>query len=107
MVSPYPGEISGLSRFEFGRGRGKEELCDGEKGGGKGKGTYDLKGVVDDTDGHEFLAVVAAVHHQGVGQALDDGALGFAEALHGVAAGRVGDVYWGADLDVISVVYHD
>ena len=29
--------------------------------------------------------------------------MGFAEAFHGVAAGGVGDVDWGADLDIISV----
>ena len=56
----------------------------------------------DDADGHEFLAVVAAVHHQRVGEALDDGALGFAEAFDGVAAGGVGNVDGSADLDVIS-----
>lgn len=59
--------------------------------------------MVHDTHGHELLAVVAPVHHQRVGQALDDGTLGFAEAFHGVAAGGVGDVDGGADLDVISV----
>ncbi len=70
---------------------------------GRGEGTYDLKSVVHDAHGHQLLAVVAPVHHQRVGQALDDGALGLAEALHGVAAGGVGDVDGGADLDVISV----
>ena len=59
--------------------------------GGKGREekTNDLKSVIDDPDGHQLLAVVAPVHHQGVCQALDDGALGFAEAFHGVAAGGV------------------
>ena len=60
--------------------------------------------MVHDAHGHQLLAVVAPVHHQAVGQALDDGALGFAEALHGVAARGVGDVDGGADLDVISVL---
>lgn len=64
---------------------------------------YDFKSVIDDPHGHELFAVVASVHHQGICQPLDDGALGFAEALHGVAAGGVGDVDWVADLDVISV----
>ena len=73
--------------------------------GGRG-GTYDLESVVYDSYSHEFLAVVAPVHHQGVGQALDDGALGFAEALHGVAACGVGDVDGGADLDVIATINH-
>ena len=60
--------------------------------------------MFDNPHSHQFLSVVPPVHHQGVGQAFDDGALGFAEALHGVAACGVGDVDGGADLDVISVV---
>lgn len=57
----------------------------------------------NDPYSHEFLAVIAPIHHQGIRQALDNGALCFAEALYGVAAGGVGDVDWGADLDVITV----
>ena len=64
--------------------------------------TYDFKSVGYNSHGHELLAVVAAVHHQGVGETLDDGALGFAETLYSVAAGGVGDVDWGANLDVIA-----
>lgn len=56
----------------------------------------------DDAHGHELLAVVAAVHHERVGEALDDGALRLTEALDGVAAGAVGDVDGAADLDVVS-----
>ena len=56
----------------------------------------------NNADGHELLAVVAAVHHQRVGQALDDRALGFAESFDGIAAGGMGDVDWGADLDVVT-----
>lgn len=52
----------------------------------------DLEAVLDDAHGHELLAVVAAVHHHGVDQALDDRALGLAETLGGIAAGRVGQV---------------
>lgn len=62
-------------------------------GGGKGE-TDDFKGVSDDADGHEFLAVIATVHHERVGQSLDDGALSLAEPLHGVPSGGVGDVDW-------------
>ena len=57
----------------------------------------------NDADGHEFLAVVAAVHHEGVGEALDDRALRFSESLLGISTGGVGDVDWGADLDVVTV----
>ena len=49
----------------------------------------DLKGVLDDADGHDLLAVVATVHHEGVGEALYDGALRLAEPLLGVAASGV------------------
>lgn len=64
--------------------------------------TYDLEGVGNNTDSHELLSVVTTVHHQGVGETLDDGALCLSESLLGVSAGGVGDVDWGADLDVIA-----
>jgi len=35
----------------------------------------DLEGVPDNANGHELLAVVPAVPHEGVGQALSNGAL--------------------------------
>lgn len=65
--------------------------------------TYDLEGVGDNAGGHELLSVVAAVHHERVGQTLDDGALSLAEALGSIAAGSVGEVDRGADLDVVAV----
>lgn len=64
--------------------------------------TYNLKGVSDDPDGHQLFTVVAAVHHQGVGETLDDGALSLAEALGSIATGRVGDVDGRPDLDVVA-----
>lgn len=64
--------------------------------------TYDLEGVGNDADGHQLLAVVAAVGHQGVGQTLDDGAVGLAEPLDGISAGRVRQVDGVADLDVVA-----
>ena len=60
----------------------------------------------DDPHGHELLAVVAAVHHERVGQALDDGALRLAEAFDGVAPRTVRDVHGAADLYVVSVGVH-
>ena len=56
----------------------------------------------DYADSHELFTVVAAIHHQGVCEALNDGALGFSETLAGIAAGGVGDVDGRADLDVIA-----
>ena len=63
---------------------------------------HDLEGVRNDADGHELLAVVATVHHEGVGEALNDGAVGLAEALDGIATGGVREVDGGADLDVVA-----
>lgn len=65
--------------------------------------TYDLEGVGNDADSHELLSVVAAVHHEGVGQALDDGALSLAETLGSIAASGVRKVDRGADLDVVAI----
>ena len=58
----------------------------------------------DNADSEELLSVVAAVHHQRVGETLDDGALSLAEALGGIATGRVGKVDGSADLDVVAVI---
>ena len=65
--------------------------------------TYDLEGVGNDTDGHELLSVVAAVHHQRVGETLNDGAVGLAEALGGIATGGVGDIDGVAEGDIVTV----
>lgn len=43
----------------------------------------------DDAHSHELLSVVAAVHHERVGETLDDGALRLPESLDGIAAGGV------------------
>lgn len=67
--------------------------------------TYDFKRVRHDADGHQLFTVVAAIHHEGVCEALDYRALGFSEALYSEAAGRVGDVDWVAGLDVITGMF--
>ncbi len=54
-------------------------------------------------DSHELLAVVAAVHHERVGQALDDRAVGLPEPLDSIFAGRVRNVDRCSDLDVVAV----
>lgn len=72
----------------------------------------DLKSVLDDADSHQLLAIVAAVHHHGVGQTLHNGALGLAETLGGITSSRVWQVLgvflfhgnvilWGKRADVI------
>ena len=62
----------------------------------------DLEGVLDDTDSHQLLSVVATVHHQGVGETLNNGALSLAETLGGEATSGVGQVDGGLDLDVVN-----
>ena len=64
--------------------------------------TYDLECVGDNADSHKLLSVVAAVHHERVGQTLDDGALSLPESLDGISAGRVRCVDRRADLDVVA-----
>lgn len=75
----------------------------------------------DDADGHELLAVVAALHHQAtcgvtfspvetsvserwiapVHQSFDDGHLGLLELLLGVTASSMGKIDGMADLNVV------
>lgn len=57
----------------------------------------------NNADGHELLAAVAAVHHERVGETLDDGALRLAETLGGVTASGVREVDGRTDLDVVAV----
>jgi hypothetical protein len=64
--------------------------------------SHNLEGVRNDADGHQLLAVVAAVHHQRVGEALNDGAVGLAEPLGGIATGGVREVDGRPDLDVVA-----
>ena len=66
------------------------------------EGTHDFEGVGDDADGHELFTVVATVHHQRIGETLNDGTLCFSKALDRVATGGVGDVDGGSDLDVVT-----
>jgi hypothetical protein len=61
--------------------------------------------VGNDADSHKLLSVVTTVHHQGVGETLDDWALCLSESLLCVTTGRVGDVDWCADLDIIAANY--
>lgn len=52
----------------------------------------DLEGVFEDSNRHQFLAVVSAVHHQRVHKAFHDWALRLAESLHLVSPARVRQV---------------
>ena len=45
--------------------------------------------MLDDADGHQFLAVVSAVHHEGVDQSLNNWALGLSESFDLVSAASV------------------
>ena len=72
--------------------------------GSEGEGqAHNFESVSNYADSHELLAVVAAIHHEGVGETFDDGAVGLTEALDGITAGGVRDVDGGADLDVVTI----
>jgi hypothetical protein len=60
--------------------------------------------VSNDPDSHELLSVIAAVHHKGVCETLDDWALSFSETFASISTGGMGDVDWGADLNVVAMV---
>ena len=64
--------------------------------------THNLEGVGNDADSQQLLAAVTAVHHERVGQTLNDGALGLAETLDGIATSGVREVDGRADLDVVA-----
>lgn len=57
-----------------------------------GEQMNDLERVLDDAAGHQLLAVVATLHHQGAGQTLHNGALGLAETLGGITSGGMGKI---------------
>src|SRR5690606_2253190 len=60
----------------------------------------DLERVLNNSHGLQLLSVVASVHHKGVGESLDDWALGLAEALDGISSGGM----WEVDLLELNVV---
>ena len=53
------------------------------------KKVNDFEAVLHDANGQELLAVVATVHHQGVDETLNDGALGLAETLGSITSSTV------------------
>lgn len=66
-----------------------------------GQEVDDLKGVLDNSDSLELLTVVTAVHHHGVGQTLNDWALGLSETLDSITTSSVVEVDWLSDLNVV------
>lgn len=62
----------------------------------------DLESVLDNANSLQLLTVVAARHHERVGETLNDGALRLAETLGGVAASSVRNIDGLTDLDVVS-----
>ena len=67
---------------------------------------HDFERVSNYAHSHKLFAVVASVHHEGIGETLNNGAIGLAEAFDGIASGRVRDVDGGADLNVVAVGEH-
>lgn len=53
----------------------------------------DFECVFHDANRHQLLAVIPAVHHQRVGQSLDDGALRLAETLSCISTRRVRKIF--------------
>ena len=52
----------------------------------------DFHGVLDNPDSHELLAIVSTVHHEGVGEPLNNGALCLPETLHRVPTSSVRNI---------------
>jgi len=61
----------------------------------------DFESVGDDANSLELFTVVATVHHERAGKALDYRALGLPEAFDGISAGRMWNVDGSANVDVI------
>lgn len=53
----------------------------------------DFKCVFNNTDGHQFLAIVSAVHHERIGQPLHDGALSLTETFGRVPTSRMRQIF--------------
>ena len=60
-----------------------------------GQKMNDLEGLLDDSDSHLLLTVVATLHHHRVDESLNNGAGGLSETLLLITAGGVGEVYGG------------
>merc|ERR1719468_1309273 len=52
----------------------------------------DFEAVLDNSNSHQLLTVVAAVHHKAVNHTLNNGALGLLEPLGSIPSGGVGKV---------------
>merc|ERR1712083_998427 len=65
--TPDPSRVFSGSRVDDGVDENLKRILAGEE-------MDDLEAVLDDADGHELLTVVAAVHHQRVHKALNNGA---------------------------------
>ena len=64
--------------------------------------TYDFEGMSHYSDCHQLLAVVSAIHHERVGQSLDDWTLCLSESFCSISACGVGDVDGLSDLNVVT-----
>lgn len=52
----------------------------------------DLHSVLDDPNSHKLLAIVSTVHHERVGEPLNNGTLSFPEPLHRVSSSSVRNI---------------
>jgi len=53
----------------------------------------DLKSVLQDANSHQLLSVVTSVHHEGVCDTLNNGALSLTEALSSITSSTVGQEF--------------
>ncbi|EEQ41039.1 hypothetical protein CLUG_05166 [Clavispora lusitaniae ATCC 42720] len=67
-----------------------------------GQDVDDLQSVLDDSNSLQLLTVVLTVHHQRVGQSLDNWTLSLSESLGSVSTSSVGDEHWGSDSNVVN-----
>ena len=64
---------------------------------------HDFKRVSDYADSHKLLSVVASIHHEGVGETLNNWAIGLAKAFDRIASGGVRYVDGGTYLNVVAI----
>ena len=65
---------------------------------------YDFKGLLDCADSHLLLTIVAAVHHETVGETLDNGAVDLLEALLLILSGGMGNKDLGFDMPNLEIL---
>lgn len=66
----------------------------------------DFHSMLDNTNSHELFSIVSPVHHQRVGQSLDNGALCLPETLDLVPTSSMGHVGCMLGCSCSNIVFH-